>query len=595
MSLIFNTQQHARLPHLTADYWQRANRHLVTKMLRELCHEKILEPREVTEGNYQIILDDCHYYFAATPFALDHLEIDASSVRKYQQQQQQPLDALALLLELRPKLEIPEDKVPLYLEELSSTLYSLAFKYCHHRLNAQALTEATYQQVESSMLEGHPVFIANSGRIGFDCADHQYYAPESATPVALGWIAVHRDRAVFSCDVSLCYHSYLQQELGADLYLQFLAVLRQGGADPEHYYLMPVHPWQWLHKITLAFAADIASGHLVWLGYGIDRYQAQQSIRTFYNLTHPEKSYVKTALSVLNMGFMRGLDPKSMLTTPQVNAYLHTLITQDPLFQQTGFRILREHAAIGYFDPYFTHSTPKDSPHKKMLSALWRESPSALIAPGQRLMTMASLLHIDQEGQAVVAALIRRSGQSAAHWFSRYLDCYFTPILHAFFCYDLVFMPHGENLIMVLEDHLPKHMFMKDIGEEVAFLNSDHPLPDAINFLHVCVADEMKINYILLDLFDCFFRYLVPILQQHAGLPEQSCWSLVGQCITDYQRRHPQWGKKYRQFDLFKPQFVRTCLNRLQLANNTQMIDLDDREKNLRFSGFLDNPLFSLK
>ena len=45
-------------------------------------------------------------------------------------------------------------------------------------------------------------------------------------------------------------------------------------------------------------------------------YRAQQSIRTFFNPDRPERHYVKTALSIQNMGFMRGLSPAYMAATP---------------------------------------------------------------------------------------------------------------------------------------------------------------------------------------------------------------------------------------------------------------------------------------
>ncbi|WP_038929491.1 IucA/IucC family protein, partial [Yersinia pestis] len=80
-----------------------------------------------------------------------------------------------------------------------------------------------------------------------------------------------------------------------------------------------LHPWQWHERIATSFAADIARNDIIYLGQGQDSYLAQQSIRTFFNLSNPHKNYVKTALSILNMGFMRGLSPHSMVTTPLVN------------------------------------------------------------------------------------------------------------------------------------------------------------------------------------------------------------------------------------------------------------------------------------
>ena len=57
---------------------------------------------------------------------------------------------------------------------------------------------------------------------------------------------------------------------------------------------------------------------------------------------------MKTALSILNMGFMRGLSPYYMQATPAINAYLAGRVARDPLLRDCGFQLLREVAAIGY-------------------------------------------------------------------------------------------------------------------------------------------------------------------------------------------------------------------------------------------------------
>ena len=230
-----------------------------------------------------------------------------------------------------------------------------------------------------------------------------------------------------------------------------------------------------------------------------------------------------------------------------------------------------------------------------MLSALWRESPLPHIEPQQTLITMAALLHVDHQEQALLAALIKHSGLSAKEWVKRYLNLYLSPLLHAFFAYDLVFMPHGENLILVLDAGVPVKILMKDIGEEVAVLNGSEPLPQEVQRLAVDLEEEMKLNYILLDIFDCIFRYLAPILDKQTEVSEAQFWALVADNVRDYQAQHPQLADKFAQYDLFKHSFVRTCLNRIQLNNNQQMIDLADREKNLRFAGGIDNPLAAFR
>lgn len=213
------------------------------------------------------------------------------------------------------------------------------------------------------------------------------------------------------------------------------------------------------------------------LGPGDDDYLAQQSIRTFFNTTSPTKHYVKTALSVLNMGFMRGLSASYMEATPAINDWLARLIAADDTFQAARFSIIRERAALGYHHRQYEAATTKDSPYRKMLAALWRESPVPALEPGRRLATMASLLHVDRHGGSFAAALIEESGLEPAVWLRRYLDAYLTPVLHAFYAYDLVFMPHGENAILVIEDGAVERVIFKDIAEEIAVMDPQAVLP----------------------------------------------------------------------------------------------------------------------
>lgn len=592
-SLHINSDNHTL--HLTPENWRHANSHLVSKILRELYHEKLINPINHRQQHYSLIIDQCLYTFQAEAYLLDHIDIDTTTITKFKDNQSQPLDAIQLIIELLPLLDIPDKMLPIYLDEISSTLFSLAFKHQNAQFTAQDLVHAEYQVVETAMTEGHPVFIANNGRIGFNAVDYQRYAPESANPVTLIWIAVHKNKAIFSTLSDLSYTQLIEEELEKYLQVQFEQCINILGLCSKDYYLMPLHPWQWQNRIAISFAADIANSDIIYLGEGHDRYLAQQSIRTFFNITKSNKNYVKTALSVLNMGFMRGLDPHKMITTPMVNQWLYELIHNDHYFQLKGFNILRERAALGYFNNYFESAIKKDNPHKKMLSALWRESPVTLLQDKQRLLTMASLLHVDHQEHSVIAALIKNSGLSTEEWISHYLEAYLSPLLHSFFNYDLVFMPHGENVILILDNSCPIKVLMKDIGEEIAILNSELTLPEEIKFLHVTIADDIKINYVFLDIFDCFFRYLTPLLQKELNLSEERFWLLVAQCIHNYQSQHLHQIEKYHKFDLFKPEFVRTCLNRLQMANNQQMVDIEDREKNLKFHGTLINPLYSLR
>jgi len=608
------TARSAATEHLTPERWAAANRHVLRKALSEFSHERILRPEPVDAPvsgahggepgcrTYRLVSDDggAEYRFDARMLALDHWSIPAGSIRRIALGRDTSLDALVFITEFSATLGINEQMLPVYLEEISSTLASHAFKNHPGAPSSGLLAQgfsagmdpaADFQTVEQSMTEGHPCFVANNGRLGFGSDDYLSYAPEAGAPVQLEWIAVRRDRAVFTSLPGLDYREHLTSELGAAAVAGFDARLAQQGADPAEYLYMPVHPWQWAKKLTVTFAAEIARGHLIHLGSGDDVYQAQQSIRTFFNRTNTDRCYVKTALSVVNMGFMRGLSPEYMLATPAINNWLDGLIRSDPALQAAGFGILRESAAIGYTNRYFEAGAPKGSPYRKMLSALWRESPLPRLKAGEQLATMASLLHTDAAGHPLVSALVEQSGLSASDWLEQYLKAYLVPLLHCLYAYDLAYMPHGENLIMVLKDGAVQRMIMKDIAEEIVVMGDRVPLPEECSRVRVQIPQEEKILSIFTDVFDCFFRFLAALLEEDGRLSEAGFWKTVAAVVLEYQDAHPELADQFAAHDLFAGDFPLSCLNRLQLRNNQQMLDLGDPSGGLQFSGRLDNPL----
>ncbi|WP_415774648.1 IucA/IucC family protein [Paraburkholderia sp. J11-2] len=590
---------HEAAAHLTPEVWQRANRMLVRKAIAEYAHELIVEPQRVGDApgehyaRYALESDDGTrvYTFDARLLALRHWSIRAETIVCSQDGSPQPLDALAFILDVKARLGIKEEMLPIYLDEISSTLYGAAYKAVKDGPNTPELLNADFQAIETAMSEGHPGFVANNGRLGFDAGDYRAFAPEAGSPVQVVWLAVHKENAAFHSAADLDYEQLMEEELGTETIARFRSTVEARGVDFDDYRLMPAHPWQWFNKLSIAFASYVATHRIICLGYGDDRYSAQQSIRTFFNLSDRSKRYVKTSLSILNMGFMRGLSPYYMSGTPAINDYIKGLVASDPYLQDQGFTILREVASIGFRNRYYEAAVQADSPYKKMFSALWRENPLNLAGEGQRLMTMAALLHTDRHGAALLPALIEASGLSAQAWLERYMEAYLAPLVHCFYAHDLVFMPHGENLILVLENHVPVRAIMKDIAEESAILNKDAQLPENVKRLAVDVPERVKLLAIFIDVFDGFFRYMNQVLVEHGCCTEDVFWDTVARCVARYQEAHPQLAGKYAEYDLFAPEFLHSCLNRLQLGNNLQMVNLADPAGNLKMAGNLRNPL----
>ena len=182
---------------------------------------------------------------------------------------------------------------------------------------------------------------------------------------------------------------------------------------------------------------------------------------------------------------------------------------------------------------------------------------------------------------------MRASGLAPDDWVRRYLRAYLRPLVHCLLAHELAFMPHGENLILVLDGHAVSRVFMKDIGEEVAVLG-DRPLPDGVARVRQVVDDEERALAIFTDVFDGVFRHLAAILDTDGVLPEDAFWALVRECVDQHAADHPALASTV---DLRAERFAHSCLNRLQLRNTLQMVDLTDQSSSLIYAGTLRNPI----
>lgn len=604
-------REDVRAPLDTADHLEpatleRAQRRLVAKAIGELTHERLLAPSPVPAagsdgggGWWEVATPGSTWRFHAHVHEPEHWSVDPWSLlrRDASGQQALPVDVLELVAELHAELGIPDHLVSVYLEELGSTLAAACWTDMHHTHGVDDLLAADLATTEAAMHEGHPAFVATNGRIGYGLDDYRAYAPETGSDVHLVWLAMRREHAVLALGDGLTEESLYAAELDADQRDDFDARLRSFGLDPHAYLLVPAHPWQWTNKLAVTFAADVARRDVVPLGTSRDAYRAQQSVRTFLNVSDPSRMYVKTALSVQNMGFMRGLSPHYMRGTPAINDWVHALVAGDDELRRCGFTVLRERAAVGYTGGVHQQvAGVRRGPYQKMFAALWRETPT--LAAGERAATMASLLHRDRDGRSLAVATIRASGLDPADWVRRYLDVYLRPVAHCLWAHDLAFMPHGENLILVLRDHVPVRAVMKDVGEEVALLVGDgpeahpeHELPDPVRRIRAVVPEGQQALAVLTDVLDGFLRFLAAILADEGVLAGEDFWSVAAACLRDLQADHPGLAAQHARYDLLAPDFEHSCLNRLQLRNTLEMVDLADQAQSLQLVGRLANPL----
>lgn len=169
------------------------NRHLLAKAIGEFSHERILDPRPTgDDGGWVLESAGRTYRFRARRYALDHWDVDPDSITCQTRPDQgagptgvEPSGAGPVASDVcdfisahRQALGISAAQLPVYLEEIGSTLASHCYKQLHTTATSAELAAGTgdavadFQRLEAAMTEGHPCFVANNGRLGLGTGDY---------------------------------------------------------------------------------------------------------------------------------------------------------------------------------------------------------------------------------------------------------------------------------------------------------------------------------------------------------------------------------------------------------------------------------------
>ncbi|MBE9373496.1 IucA/IucC family siderophore biosynthesis protein [Saccharopolyspora sp. HNM0983] len=561
-------------PELDPGTWQRAGRALLAKSLGELAYEQLLDPVLLGDGRYRVdAADGISYTFSATRGAFLDWRVDQDSVLRTDATGEHPAhDPLRFFLDAYRRLGISGETAGHLVRELTATLNADVRLLAESRTSAE-LAELSYIELEGHQT-GHPWLIPNKGRIGFSAADAAEHAPEGRNEHRLPWMAVHRSLADYRSVKGSAQDTLLKVELDPQHHERFEKVLTDRGLDPAEYLWMPVHPWQWDQTVLPLFAPDVAAGRIVALGEGPDRYLAQQSIRTFGNIDNPERHFVKLPLSILNTLVWRGLPTERTAAAPAVTGWILGIAESDPFLRASRAVLLGEVASVTVRHHVLEEVENVPYQYRELLGAIWREPLNGKLAAGERARTLASLLHVDHEGEAFVAELVRRSGLDAETWLQRLFHSLLPPLLHFLYRYGVVFSPHGENTIVVFDsDEAPCRLAVKDFVDDVNISSAELPeladLPADVDAALLREPPEFLRQFIQSGLFVGHFRYLAPLVEQHLGVPESTFWTFVRNEVQAYQQRFPELAERYRMFDLMTPEIDRLCLNRNRLLLDT--------------------------
>ncbi|MEQ9362996.1 MAG: IucA/IucC family protein, partial [Leptospirales bacterium] len=475
--------------------WTRINRELAAKIFSEFMYEEMIQPelRQMTDNDSRArfvlkIAEGIEYRFTALPRACFGFyrvlpgsieRVDTSQASAQTKRENSPsakvdakkslIEVETLLVDLNLLIKFKADILAPAFREISNTLYAdYRMLADPRRLSAVEWLKANDARIEGE-LSAHPWIVANKSRLGFSVADYDRYSPEAARPLRLRWLALRRDRGEFAGLPNLEYESFVERLLPPEELAYLRDRVRDQERDPDDYFLIPAHPWQFENRILYLFARDFAHADILDLGEGFDEYLPQQSIRTLSNLSHPGRPVIKLPISILNTSVYRGLPVERAAYAPALTEWLQSVARSDDfLREETRVILLGEFASLQVRHSLYAKLPGVPYQYNEMFGAIFRESPDSYLdrEAGERALPLAALFQRDPRGDAILGALIQASGLSAGDWIDAFLKAVLEPLLHFLYKYGFVFSPHGQNALIALQNNRPTRLLIKDFVDD---------------------------------------------------------------------------------------------------------------------------------
>lgn len=572
-------------------HWVAANRALIAKMIGELAYEQILVPSP-DGGAYRVDLGEGGAWrFRARTNLWGQPVVDPGSLAP---PPGAGLEAADFLLDLAACLGMDDVQAAEHLQDLFATLRAdCQLREARRGISADEAIRLPEPE-RQRLLDGHPKFLFNKGRRGWGLDALSRYAPEYGRHFRLGWVAV-APGLLETSGTAVDAPELLAAALDRGEEQRLRRTLSRRVPEPQGQRLLPVHPWQWQQWLGPLHAADIAHGHLAYLGEFGDAFAAQQSLRTLTNVRRTAAYDIKLPLTIMNTSCYRGIPGRFLLAGPLASVWLQHKAREDPELARVHLDVLAEPA--GAVLPHAQYARLARAPYRfhELFGVIWREALAPRVAGDEQALLLAELMQVDEGGRPWLAAYLDAAGArapaAAEAWLTRMFEVTVVPLWHLMCRYGVSLIAHGQNLILVLRAGWPHRLALKDLQGDLRLADEDFPeasdLPAELRRVTVRLPPEKLIHDLQTGHFVTTLRFIAP-LAGAAGVPEQRFYQLCADALLAYRRRHPELAHRFARFELFAPRMLRLTLNRAKFLHAT---DEAPERMLAEMDRWMDNPL----
>lgn len=564
----------------------QVRRRLFRQLLESLLYEGVLPARqEGTAGRHAVDGTDEHgnrvsYVFTAEHrFGFNRIRLGAEPVLRAVNGDTAEAESLTRFV---AEMALGEDaaKSATFARELEETLIKDALAQHVRVQRGDVLAGSDFDTLECLITDGHPYHPAYKSRIGFDLDDNLLWGPEFARPLRPVWLAAHREVSTISSCGTLP-PEFIRDQLGKSTVDQFLERIREYGADPDEYTLLPAHPWQWREQLSRSLAPELRALDLIVLGDDPAGHLPQQSIRTLACVDVPERAYLKVSLSIVNTSTSRVLAPHTVGNAPVISGWLRAVVAEDAyLRDELGLILLGEVMGISVQPRASSELTQADT--YGTLACIWRESLHTHLEAGEHAVPFNGLIARELDGTPLIDPWVRSMGVS--EWVEALLAVSVPPLIHLLQGHGIALESHAQNMALVHVDGRPGRLAVKDFHDGVRFSRDLLGRPDLCPELTGVPAHHVNRNsFIETDNVDLVVDYLLDaflfinlgelamFLDDSYDFGERAFWAVVRRTIVGYQQRFPELAERFEVLNVFKPQIEVEKLTTRRLLPDTEL------------------------
>ncbi len=553
--------------------WETVCRASLAKLLSELSYEEVISLRQVSDGHFRLDLQSgVSYRMEGWTGIWNNNWVDGGTIIREPEEDGSAASAsfpspLRFVVDARTELNMAPETEAMFVRELSNTLrQDLVLLRKNRQVDGRHLaTEPAH--VRHALLEGHPKAVANKGRLGWGVQDLQDYAPENRSPIRLVWLAADRQQCRIGQSPDMSEQANLGETLGPEETGRLLGAMEAQGVSLATHTLIPVHPWQWDHVLQQAYVAELMEHRLVWLGSFGGRYVAGPSLRTLTSLDRPGSPDIKLAMTILNTSAWRGIPGKFIAHGGVISDWLSGLVAADSVLENTVI-ILREQRGIWYRHPIYDRMPDAPYQHHETLGAIWRETAASRIRGNRDACLYAALLHLDAGGTPLAVHHAALAGLSIHEWIRDLFQVTVVPLYHFLAKYGVGFIAHGQNLTIILENHRPVGLAIKDLQGDVDLVDRVFPehagLPAEVRRTLAAKPPAYIVHDIQTAHFVTVLRFFSARLQACGAMNERDFYALLADTLLGYMEAHRELQDRFALFELFAAEMPRVCINKVR-------------------------------